>query len=143
MAQVDPEYLTANSQFFVGSHYVGPRYDYPYDQNVKVTINRAPTDESIKLFDQLQQRAEQRVIDSVRIENNTFNAVVHIDYDCLNDQTVFRAIFDLNGKRMTAEAYSHHRTTRLVQPGHIARLRDAIAAKIAEQIVIEGIKQHV
>lgn len=68
--------------------------------NKKVSINktvkeeRAPTDESIRLLDEFQEKAEDRIIKSFNIQNNDISAGILVlapqgaDYDSLYKLTV-------------------------------------------------------
>lgn len=74
-----------------------------------VTINRAPTDESVKLLREMEQKAEAEVIKAVQVGNATFECVVHQWLDPMSDKINWRAIFKLNGKQMTAEVTTETR----------------------------------
>ena len=54
------------------------RTNYNYttlNANVRVTEQKAPTDESIKLLNEFQEKARENIIDSIHIKNNVFEAV--------------------------------------------------------------------
>jgi len=54
------------------------RKNYNYttvNANVRVTEQKAPTDESIKLLNEFQEKARENLIDSFHIKNNTLEAV--------------------------------------------------------------------
>lgn len=55
----------------------------PYTKQVNVTVNenKAPTDESIRLYNELQDKAQKSVIDRRTIPNN----IVKGEYYCISD----------------------------------------------------------
>jgi hypothetical protein len=104
----------------------------PYCTNVTVTEKRAPTDESVKLLREMESAAKKEVLKSIRLDGNEFKGVVHISQDFMSDQYVVVAVFDLNGKRIQAEA--RQGTLRATADELFLRLRDAAAEQIANQI---------
>lgn len=73
------------------------------DRHVTVTEKRAPTDDSVKLLREMEQKAEAEIVKSVRVGNATFECVIHQFADYASDDHVWRAVFKLNGKQMKAE----------------------------------------
>ena len=69
----------------------------------EVHEHRAPTDASVKLLREMEQAAEAKVIDAVRVGNTSFECVVRRERDEMNDQVLFRAVFKLNGRQETAD----------------------------------------
>ena len=98
--------------------------------------HRAPTDASVKLLREMEQAAEAKVIEAVRVGNTTFECVVHQAHDMLNDQVLFRAVFKLNGRQETAEyRCGVHKADDIGDAWR--NLRDEIAKVIATRM-IEG-----
>ena len=64
-----------------------------------VHIHRAPTDESVKLLHEMEQKAQDKIEKTVRLESNTLNAVLHQMTDPLNLDSVYVIQLDLNGNR--------------------------------------------
>lgn len=95
--------------------------------------HRAPTDESIKLYKEMEEKAQAAIIKSVRITSNDFKTQIHVCQDAANDLTIARAIFDLNGKRFQVEADIGRVTEN--KPILMEKLRDAIALRIAQHIM--------
>lgn len=48
----------------------------PYIKNVEITEKRAPTDESIHLYKEMEEKAEQKVISKETFNDNVLNGVV-------------------------------------------------------------------
>ncbi len=102
-----------------------------------ITVNRAPTDESVKLLREMEHKAESEVIKAVRVGDTSFECVMHYSLDPMQDQTTLRAIFKVNGKQMTATVQIDPREfepgTGLHKP--FEALRDEIAKVLAGEIL--------
>lgn len=81
----------------------------PYTKNVNVQVqeNKAPTDESIKMLNQMQNKAAKNILSHVTIDNDVISGVavmirknMTLDYNC--DTTVF-VKFSINGKEFVVE----------------------------------------
>lgn len=95
--------------------------------------HRAPTDESVKLLREMEQAAQAKIDQSIRLEGNGFECVVRTERDEINDQRVAVAVFVLNGKRMRAEARVGG---GMRDPAEIATaLRDAVAKVLAVELL--------
>jgi len=105
-----------------------------------VTVNRAPTDESVKLLKEMEKAAQDKVIESVKVGDTHFECVVHVWREMESDDQVYRAIFSLNGKKLTAE----HRIWR----GDVAKnrwagidgLRNDMAKVIAGEVLVGALQ---
>jgi hypothetical protein len=71
----------------------------PYTKNVEVTEHRAPTDEAIRLYKEMEEKAELNIISKERFIDNELNGVVTYIEMCSNSFDVKAHIkFSLNGK---------------------------------------------
>ena len=61
--------------------------------------HRAPTDESVKLLHEMEQKAQDKIEKTVRLESNSLKAVLHQMMDPLNLDSVYVIQLDLNGNR--------------------------------------------
>ena len=100
-----------------------------------VTVNRAPTDESVRLLREMEAKAEAQVIQAVRVDNTTFSCVVHQSLDNLSDRMRWRAVFKLNGHKMQAEVDTNPRDD---DGDNFRALRDEVAKVIAQQVLGEA-----
>ena len=104
----------------------------PYEKTI--IEKRAPTDESIKLFDEYQKRAQESLIERVHVADNTLNMEGAAFYEHYSDQYVFRYRVLLNGceisdfVRMNKSATESHRDLYLMAYEKIAR-------QIAEKLI--------
>jgi hypothetical protein len=69
-------------------------------KNVNITEHRAPTDESVRLLKELEEKAQQKIIDSIRVADTNFECVVHCLDDFKNSQYILFAKFSMNGHAM-------------------------------------------
>lgn len=110
------------------------------DRHISITENRAPTDESVKLLREMEQKAEERIVETVRVQNTVFDCVVHSWWEAHSDKQCFRAVFKLNGKNMEAK----YECDRPREGDHEYRmkaatgLRDEIAKIIATEAISDA-----
>lgn len=63
-----------------------------------ITIKKAPTDESIKMYDEFKEKAMDSIIHSIKIDNNEFNGVAVLYKDHYEYKVYLAYKFILNGK---------------------------------------------
>ncbi|MFZ2287596.1 MAG: hypothetical protein WAV93_11475 [Bacteroidales bacterium] len=107
---------------------------YPGPTNSSVTVHehRAPTDESIRLLRELEQKANENVLKSTRVDNNSFTAVLHQMRDALSDLDKYAIIFSINGKKIQV---SHDAKAWDKKEETVVAIRDIVAKEIANQIL--------
>src|SRR5574339_370103 len=66
------------------------------DRNVTVNEHRAPTDESLKLLNEMREKVERDFIGSFKLENNLFNATVHLSMEPINYDVWFLVRYKIN-----------------------------------------------
>lgn len=100
----------------------------------EVHEHRAPTDESVKLLREMEQASEAKRIACMRLDGNELRGLIEVSQYAEDYRTVMRVVFDLNGKRLVAEAEA----SGLTGPTEdlAAKLRDVVALKIANEILI-------
>ena len=116
--------------------------DYP--QRITVNEHRAPTDESVNILRDAEDRAQKVIVQSTRVENCPIDVVLHQMVDHLNGSQKFACIFNLNGKKHRVD-YEHF--SKVSEPAADDRLakargvRDAIAKEIATALT-EPLLKH-
>lgn len=104
------------------------------DRNI--TIKRAPTDESVKLLAELEQKAYDKIKNSLKLESNIFKGILHFyGYQIINDSFLFKVIFKMNDKLIDAEYFC--RSEEIVSNGIgwvLDNLKDEIFKKISSEI---------
>lgn len=105
-----------------------------------VTEKRAPTDESVRLLREMEQAAEKKVLETIRVANTVSECVVHVMRDDFSDTTKYRCIYKLSGARRTVN-YEHVRGRNVERGAGLRGLCDAVAKDIAVQLVSGFITQ--
>lgn len=103
-------------------------------RTVNVHEHRAPTDQSVALLKEMEKAATDKIVESMRVTNSDFEAVIQWYWDVMNDQTVGVAVFSIGGTKLRAE--HRGRVDRMEQStDFILALRDAMAKEIANHIL--------
>jgi hypothetical protein len=73
-------------------------------EHVTKTVNvyAAPTDASVKMYNELKTAAEKSILETVRIQDINFDCVVHMSKSFVNATTDYKAICTVNGVRVVA-----------------------------------------
>lgn len=106
----------------------------PYVKTVKEI--RAPTDESIRIYEEVKEKAYKSILDSFYLDSNVFKAFVMVHKDIYSDETVCRYKFTLNNKEYQNEFRS--RDFDIKDKSDIIR---KVIKGISDEIVIELTKK--
>lgn len=110
----------------------------PSSTYVHVTEKRAPTDESVRLLKEFEEKAAAKVRSAVSVNTGLFDCVIQEEMDFPSDTLKVRAVFSLNDQKM--EAQVQRRGYEPDDPQKLATdLRDAMATKIASHIISESL----
>lgn len=109
-----------------------------HNHHSTVVEKRAPTDESVRLLKDFEAEAKGKVLDSIRLTENGFECIVHQYVELVNDQQIFIAIFNLNGKKMDAE-YRIQRFECRGQEWH-RKVADGLLKAISEKIATQALQ---
>lgn len=82
-------------------------------------------------FADLNEAARDSVTASIRLTNTPCDCALHEWYDNTNDETLLRAVFAINGRRMTVDSRQPGRASE----AHYAALASAVAQSIAAEIL--------
>lgn len=109
------------------------------EANVSNTTHehRAPTDESIRLMREMETKAKDQVVKAVRVENSHIDTVIHTMRDTLTGDTLYAVIFKINGVQHRVD---HRQSSWGNVEETIVKIRDAVAIKIANDVVSIAIK---
>ncbi len=115
-----------------------------YPQHITVNEHRAPTDESVRLLREAEDRAQKAITQATRVENCPIDIILHSSNDFINDNDKYVCIFKLNGKKHRV-VYDHKpQRSKSATEDTIARalgVRDAIAKEIATTLT-ESLLKH-
>jgi hypothetical protein len=99
--------------------------------------HRAPTDESLKLLREMQDKARAEIERAVRITDCDISAVIYRHYDIQVDQDKFKILYKVNGKMHEVmydfDSWRHSKENILREL--VIGIRDALAQDIANQII--------
>lgn len=112
----------------------------PYAKKIKITEHRAPTDESIKLVNEMREKVLRDMVCSLVVEDNTLNAVmvfVSGGERVLEDVLRYALKFTLNGKEYVFEKDIprrewHHRDKKDFM---LALLKEKFAEVLATELM--------
>lgn len=105
----------------------GGRTEHHHNHDVDVTVNRAPTDESVRLLKEMEAAAREKMYGRYETEGNALRARWFTERDDLNDKTRVRIQYQLNGKMSNLD---------LSEPREITpeQLRDAVLAAVSQHM---------
>lgn len=107
------------------------------DANVSVTENRAPTDESVRLLKEMQEKATKDIVASIALNDNKLSAAcIVVSRDMLNLSHDVHGRFILNGKEYT---FTHKmKADMFASKDELVRL---LIQNVSEQVAIEMLKE--
>lgn len=98
-----------------------------YDPFFVVEHKRAPTDESIKLYKEMVEKAHAATIERFTPTGNVLNGRIVETFDILNVKNQYRILFELNGKKYDMKADVEY-------PVEIAQYSDVFAAELVNAV---------
>jgi hypothetical protein len=103
---------------------------------------RAPTDESIKLLKEMEEKVEDKVLKAMRLEDNTLKTVVHLQEDMMTGDMNVLLNLKLNGEaiKLLVSYNSFDLTTQGVD-AVIKQMHKTISDRIAEHVLNEAIQK--
>lgn len=115
-------------------------------QNVDIREHKAPTDESIRLLNEFQEKAKQNIIATFPTQDNTINAMaIFYHNEMIYRRVDYQLKFSLNGREIICEGYLdrnnfseeiyktfHHYLQEAVKEILIKRFSEIIAQRFVE-----------
>ena len=76
-------------------------HKYPREYNIKseITENRATTDESIKLLNEMHEKTLENILGNITFKDNNFFGKLHVYRRFISDQIIYHLQFSLNGNK--------------------------------------------
>ena len=105
----------------------------PYTKTIN--IGRAPTDESIKLYEEIKEKAFKSILDSMNISGNTVNVNAILYQDDSSFQRVLRYKYILNGDESEGKIFCDDSITKCKDS--MEQICKSLANKIAVEILIK------
>jgi len=101
-------------------------------QSVTVNEQRAPTDESVRLLREMEQAAQDKVVQSIRLDDSPIDCVIHAHDDHLNQRREFCIFVRIKGRQIEVRrGFNLPVTTEVIAEG----LLDAVSTKIAAELL--------
>ena len=102
--------------------------------------HRAPTDDSIKLLIELQEKAEKRILEQIHIEDNKFNILgVFFGNQNVMGNSTLQIRYFLNGKPFTiSHEISHYEWKSMDRYRKVKILYEKVAFHVAELLFKES-----
>jgi hypothetical protein len=105
--------------------------------HVTVNENRAPTDDSIRIYQEMLEKAEKNIIKLFKVDNNSLKCSIAMNmYDSETYSKTLIAVMELNGVRKTAkqEVLSTEQET-------INALMESMASVIAYEMLVPALEE--
>ena len=133
---------------FSTNHYHRTKIEsVPYEKTVTVHEHKAPTDKSVELLNEMQEKAQRNIIATIKIEENFLKAVaIYYRDEILTDRMTYHIRFELNGKEYTIEdsidkfEWRQEMSKSYMGLGHEAIFK-ALHKKFSEMVANELMKQ--
>ena len=112
-------------------------------RNTTIHEHRAPTDESVRLLKEMEEKAERKLVESIHVGDTLVECVIHAWLDPMSDCTRIRAVFKINGKQETAEhefrSSREYRGQQVVDADVWRAVQTKIADVIANRMLMAAI----
>ena len=107
---------------------------YRSASHVTVTEKRAPTDESVKLLKEMEEKAREKVINSIVVADTSFECKIQKSVDMLSMQDVYFVVYKMNGLKRTVQIrVNQHERLNAVETAQF--IRDQVAFDIANEMI--------
>lgn len=106
--------------------------------NTTVTEKRAATDDSVRLLKEMEEKARERIVESMILPNNLLSGTVHRQHDIINMAIYFHVHYQLNNVKREAR-------TRVIDGGresigeNIEAIYKALSEDIARILISESL----
>lgn len=104
-----------------------------HPKTIEVNEHRAPTDESIKILREMEEKVMNNIISMGKIEDNIFNTKWYIFHDNYSWEEKCRCVFTLNGKEYKFEFYLPSKYTEKSQI--IPKIKEDLLKKLSEVLM--------
>ena len=106
------------------------------DRNITIHEHRAPTDESVKLLNEMQEKALANLIASLPVKGNDFECHLAAFRDDMNRGDLFIVTAQVNGTKIEVRERIGSYEEKTIHD-KFAQIRRALAEKIAAEILLE------
>ena len=97
------------------------------------TEYRAPTDESVRLLKEMEEKAREKIIDSFTVNDTHFECKFFQEMDMTTQEMKYVVIYSMNGKKRTVNV----RVERDVIADNYKKIISAVANDIAHAMLVD------
>ena len=112
--------------------------NHTHNYNTTVHEHKAPTDDSIRLAVEMREKALESVIDSIKVQSNSFSGQVAQMIDPATFEKCIVVIFALNGKRFKIKVSYDFMLT--LSTNDMRKRYELVAEEMSKAIALELIK---
>ncbi len=121
--------------------FVAPERHTTEEVTKQVHHHRAPTDASVKLLREMETKAKEQIIEAIHVGDTTFECVVHTMRFPEDQSTLYRAVYSLNGKKMTSDYRDQNWRIDKDKNEAVIKLRDEMAKDIATAVLMPALSR--
>jgi hypothetical protein len=99
---------------------------------VTVTEKRAPTDDSVRLLKEMEEKALEKIVNSISIRDCQVDCQILVEKSYINQSNHYMIVYSMNGKKGKVQLMIHEYELEDGRETIVAeRLRDLLAKDIA------------
>ena len=103
---------------------------------VELTEKRAPTDDSVRLLKEMEEKARDKIIESISVRNSQIECQILKERDFMSAGTRYMIVYSINGKKSKVKYLADDLET----PLQVAeKLRDLLAVDIATKMIVDAL----
>lgn len=111
-----------------------------HNHRTEVHEHRAPTDESVKLLKEFEEKAREKLLASVPLKANGFESVMFVERDAMSMDFVLTIRAKINGQKIEATVRERAMGTESIREA-LPKLRDELAKQIAVTILVDSLEK--
>lgn len=116
--------------------------DTHHSHTHEIIEKRAPTDESVRLLAEFEEKARQKLLKTVRLEAMPFGCVIHHHRSVVENEDKFIVQYKLNGsERQVHYSYTGYSSGRKKREEIIEGLQTAVAKDVAAMLLWKAMSE--
>lgn len=125
----------------LGGAMAGRRTERVYEHR-DIHEHRAPTDESVALLKEFEEKAREKMLAAVPLPPNVFDGVAFVELDGMSMDYVLSVRASINGQKIEASVREYARGRESIEKA-LPKLRDELAKEIATKILVDSLEKTV
>lgn len=123
----------------MGAALAARRSEHVYERR-EIHEHRAPTDESVRLLKEMEEKAREKMLAAVPLKSNAFEGVLFVELDGMNMEYVLAVRARINGKKIEAVVREYAKGAEAIREA-MPKLRDELAKQIATEIIMDSLEK--